>query len=282
MVIRGGTFIIATLVILILISPALAGTTVLSIVPIIFAGMYFGKKEEYFTKQRQAENAKMTSTAEEAFSNVRTVKAFSNEVNEVLKFQKVNGLVYQWGRTKAMWSGVFQFAVQVCLYGGMCILIYVSSILYQRDMISIGQITAFLFYMILLLLNFVLVASVLGNVYAILGASDKLVEILQYEPTINTQGGETIDKADGCLTVESIKFSYPSKSDVKVLRGVDIDISNDKKRVVALCGTSGCGKSSIVSLLERFYDPLEGRILFNGKDIRDLEPRWYHEQISIV
>ena len=52
--------------------------------------------------------------------------------------------------------------------------------------------------------------------------------------------------------------------------------------MVALCGTSGCGKSSIISLLERFYDPTEGEVYFNGRDIKELDPKWYHSQIAIV
>jgi len=67
-----------------------------------------------------------------------------------------------------------------------------------------------------------------------------------------------------------------------VLKGVDIEIDNKKNRVVALCGTSGCGKSSIIAMIERFYDPCEGEVLFNGVNIRDIDPRWYHEQIAIV
>ena len=59
-------------------------------------------------------------------------------------------------------------------------------------------------------------------------------------------------------------------------------MSSERPRVVALCGTSGCGKSSIISLVERFYDPLEGQVLYNGHDISTLEPRWYHQQVAIV
>lgn len=82
--------------------------------------------------------------------------------------------------------------------------------------------------------------------------------------------------------MRNIKFSYPTKKDVQVLKGVDIEVSNTKNRVVALCGTSGCGKSSIVAMIERFYDPEEGEVLFNGVNIKDIDPRWYHEQVSIV
>ena len=67
-----------------------------------------------------------------------------------------------------------------------------------------------------------------------------------------------------------------------MLKGVSIDVDSDKKRVIALVGTSGCGKSSIISMVERFYDPKEGSVLFNGKNIKELEPRWYHRHISLV
>ena len=79
-----------------------------------------------------------------------------------------------------------------------------------------------------------------------------------------------------------MKFRYPGKSDVQVLKGVSLKVENEKNRVVALCGTSGCGKSSIISLIERFYDPEEGGILFNGRNIKELDPRWYHNNIAIV
>ena len=86
----------------------------------------------------------------------------------------------------------------------------------------------------------------------------------------------------GHLEFKNVKFSYPNKADVQVLKGVSFSVDNESKRVVALCGTSGCGKSSIISLIERFYDPEEGEVLFNGRNLKDLNPKWYHNQIAIV
>lgn len=92
------------------------------------------------------------------------------------------------------------------------------------------------------------------------GSAEKVVEIFSYLPSINSVGGETPDNSDsqGVIELVNVKFKYPSKDDVMVLKGVSIKVDNKKNRVVALCGTSGCGKSSIISLIERFYDPLEG------------------------
>ena len=94
----------------------------------------------------------------------------------------------------------------------------------------------------------------------ILGTSDKIVEILSQTPKINTTGGIAIqeDKVDGNIELRNIKFTYPTKKDVQVLKGVSFQVDCKKNRVVALCGTSGCGKSSIIAMIERFYDPDEG------------------------
>ena len=105
---------------------------------------------------------------------------------------------------------------------------------------------------------------------------------MEYKPKVNSTGGEKIDEPTGKIEIRDVKFSYPSKLEVQVLKGVTIDVDNANKRVIALVGTSGCGKSSIISMLERFYEPDSGAVFFNGKDIRTLEPRWYHEQISLV
>ena len=81
---------------------------------------------------------------------------------------------------------------------------------------------------------------------------------------------------NGRLEFKNVKFQYPCKPGVHVLKGVSLSVDNETNRVVALCGTSGCGKSSIISLIERFYDPNEGEILFNGRNIKELDPRWLH------
>ena len=172
---------------------------------------------------------------------------------------------------------------QILLYGAMAAVVYVASKLYQDDKISIGEISSFMFYMLMLVFNFAMVAMVFGNVAAVVGASDKIVALMQYVPDIKSSGGDKIEgEINGRLEIRNAKFRYPTKTDVQVLKGVSLSVDNEKNRVVALCGTSGCGKSSIISLIERFYDPEEGEVLFNGRNIRELDPKWYHNQIAIV
>ena len=79
---------------------------------------------------------------------------------------------------------------------------------------------------------------------------------------------------EGTIDIKDIEFNYPTKPDVKVLNRINIDVENCQ--TVALVGASGCGKSSIIALIERFYDPVGGKVLFNKKDIQEIDMRWYH------
>ena len=85
----------------------------------------------------------------------------------------------------------------------------------------------------------------------------------------------------GEIDICDIGFNYPSKPDVKVLGNVSINIENCS--TVALVGHSGCGKSSIIALIERFYDPIEGKVMFNKQDIQEIDTKWYHQtKLAIV
>lgn len=132
----------------------------------------------------------------------------------------------------------------------MAAVIYVASSLYQDGELTIGQLTSFLFYMQLLIFNFGMVANVLGNVASIFGASDKIVDLIYHPVLTNQKGGDIIKgELDGRIELRNVKFHYPARPDVQVLKGVSLSVDSEKNRVVALCGTSGCGKSSVISLI---------------------------------
>jgi ABC-type multidrug transport system fused ATPase/permease subunit len=285
MFVRSTFTILATMIICFVLSWKLALTFTAGIFPIALFTIKYAHYMREIAKKISSQKALMSTIADESLSNIRTVKAFANEEEEIEKFNRYSADVYKLGISKSYWMAFFSFFTQICLYGAMALIIYVASILYERDEISIGTITSFLFYLIMLLMNFWILSFVFGNAFMVLGASDKIVQTMLHKSKINTTGGMKIEdesKVQGNIVLKNVKFHYPSKPDVMVLKGVDIEIDNKKNRVVALCGTSGCGKSSIIGMIERFYDPLSGEILFNGVNIKDIDPRWYHEQVAIV
>ena len=158
-------------------------------------------------------------------------------------------------------------------------IVFYAYILYVDDLISIGNILAYLNYMIMLMMNFGSIVGVLGQMGFMTGAADKLMQIILHVPLINFEGGDKMDESKcskGVLEFRDVHFTYPSRDDVEVLKGISFTVDAEKKRVIALCGTSGCGKSTTIAMCERFYDPQSGQVLYNGRDIRELDLRWYH------
>ena len=115
----------------------------------------------------------------------------------------------------------------------------------------------------------------LVNISKVYGSSYKVAKLIVAKKIVTWDGDKKIENnEEGNLDLSEVKFNYPSRPDVKVLKGVTIEVRTNQ--IIALVGSSGCGKSSIVSLLERFYDPVEGKVMFNNIDLKEIENEWYH------
>jgi ABC-type multidrug transport system fused ATPase/permease subunit len=168
-------------------------------------------------------------------------------------------------------------------FGSMDALIFFAAYLNKNGGLTIGDFTSFQFYMFSFLLNFTTIAQVVGDVMGVLGTTEAIAEILDYEPSINIEGGdevtaETLD--NGEITIKDIKFHYPTKPDVPIIKEASIKVP--KNKTIALVGHSGCGKSTIIQLLERFYDPISGSISYGNQNIRDLDPKSFKKHMAIV
>ena len=284
MFVRSFLFIVTVLILMLVISPPLTGMVFLGILPLTIFGNYYAKWMRKIQGTIQMSKAQMNTVAEESFSNVRTVKAFCSEDSEIAKFEVGNKVVYNSGTKKACAQAGLSFITSIILYGSMIGVVYVARLQKEEGDITVGAVASFMYYMLQLVFNFMMMSMVFGNVASIMGASDKICELMQYQPDIKSRGGDQISgEINGSLEVKDVKFHYPGKDAANpTLKGVSFTVDNQKNRVVALCGTSGCGKSSIISLLERFYDPTHGEVLFNGRNIKELDPKWYHSQIAIV
>jgi ABC-type multidrug transport system fused ATPase/permease subunit len=116
-------------------------------------------------------------------------------------------------------------------------------------------------------------------------AVQSMFKLFERVPAINNYDSETGEKLNDKsykpdIKLDKIEFTYPSRPDAKILRGINIEINNGQK--VAFVGSSGCGKSTITQLIERFYDPNEGNVYLDNKNVRDLNLYWLRSQVGIV
>jgi len=127
---------------------------------------------------------------------------------------------------------------------------------------------------------FAFVSSLFGDFLSAVGASERIFELMDRKPLIPTQGGEIRSDFQGHIELRNVSFSYPSRPDTQVIHNINLEVQPGQ--VVALVGPSGGGKSTLVSLLERFYDPNSGEITLDGKNIKTLDPTWIHSHIGLV
>ena len=128
-----------------------------------------------------------------------------------------------------------------------------------------------------------------GNVFSFVpdmssaqGAASDIVRLMDIVPEVDAESteGKVPQNVQGHIRVEDVHFRYPTRPGVRVLRGLNLDIRPGT--YVALVGASGCGKSTVIQLVERFYDPLQGTVRLDGHDVRELNVRWLRSQIGLV
>lgn len=123
--------------------------------------------------------------------------------------------------------------------------------------------------------NLVAVSSASGAAYRIFNTIDRVPSI-----DVDAPGGVVLDKFTGDIEFKDVKFSYPTRPDITVLKQLNLKIRPGM--TVAFVGPSGSGKSTSVQLLQRFYDPLEGAVLIDGKDLKEYNVAWLRSQIGVV
>lgn len=113
-----------------------------------------------------------------------------------------------------------------------------------------------------------------------MGASERIFELFDRVPTINTTGGKKVDDLNAMMALNDVNFSYPSRPETQVLKGMTLEVPVGS--VVALVGPSGGGKSTVVSMIERLYDPISGSVSIGGEDVKTLDPVWLRTKIALV
>jgi ATP-binding cassette subfamily B protein len=232
----------------------------------VVAAMFFGRYIRRLSKKAQDELAAANVIAEETLQSVHVVKAFTNERLEVNRYRVALDRVVDNALKAANFRGGFVSFIIFALFGGIVGVIWYGANLVQSGELSIADLFTFVLYT-----TFIGGAmGGLGDMYAqinkTIGSSERLVELLAETSEVNLDvEDEVISVVEGHIRYDDVRFTYPSRMDVPVLKGISFDVAAGEK--IALVGYSGAGKSTIVQLLMRFYDPQSGKILVDGVDI---------------
>ncbi|XP_067109241.1 mitochondrial potassium channel ATP-binding subunit [Osmerus mordax] len=276
---RSATQTVGCFVSLYVISPKLTGMMVVVLPCLVGAGALVGSFLRRLSRMAQDQVSKATGVADEALGNVRTVKAFAMEERELqlyaLEVDKSCEINESLGSGIAVFQGLSNVVLNCIVLGT----IFAGGSLMAGDEMSPGDLMSFLVASQTVQRSLASISILFGQMVRGISSGARVFEYLALEPTIPLTGGGRIpyNSLVGRVDFMDIFFSYPTRPGHQILKNFNLTLPPSK--TIAIVGESGGGKSTVASLLERFYDPIGGVIMLDGLDIRTLDPSWLRGQV---
>lgn len=262
------------------VSLKLTGVLTLLFPPVAVGAFFYGRAIRNLSRKIQKNLGNLTKIAEERLGNVRTSQAFAGEILEVHRYNTQVRKIFELGKRESFISATFFSSTG--FMGNMTILslLYVGGGMVSSGAISIGDLTSFLMYTAYAGSSLFGLSSFYSELMKGVGAASRLFELQDRDPTISPTVGTKVTSARGPIRFEDLSFSYPTRPAVSIFKNLDFEIPQGTN--VAVVGPSGGGKSTIASLILRFYTPTTGRILIDGRDISNMNIKSLRRKIGIV
>ena len=247
---------------------------------LLIASYFFFKKEGQIWTRHEHEQDKLTAMVQENLSGIRVVKAFAKEKYEIEKFRKQNVEKRRWGIRLMKQHSMFWPLSDIISHLQIAISVFTGGWFVLHNMISLGELVALYSYSITVtwpLRRFAQLVSEMGMTSV---ALDRIYEILDTPAEDYSENKDEGRELNGEIEFDNVYFSYSDSEREHVLSGVSFKISQGEK--IALLGPTGSGKSTIISLLMRFYEPQSGVIRIDGRDIREYSKSYLRKKIGVV
>jgi len=233
-------------------------------------------------KQSQEALGQASNTATESFSCIRTVKAFTGEARLHRKYDENVDKVRELGTTVQLMSAVFTLVQVFFFYVAILGSTYYGStlVIHKRGNFDEGDLTTFLLFTVTVIGQVMNLSFSFSTTISAVGASSRVFALLDSEPKMVDGSLTEMRDGGGAVQLNSVEFTYPSRPEEPVIKGITLSVPQGS--VAALVGPSGGGKSTIMALLQRFYDPDAGNILIDGCDIRQYKVQSLRRMIAVV
>jgi ABC transporter fused permease/ATP-binding protein len=280
MVLRNGVQALGGIAMLFYTSPTLTLLMLAVVPPVAVGAVAYGRRVRKLSKEVQDALAASSEVAEESLSGVRTVRSFAAEKSEVARYRGAVEKAFELARHRARQSSTFMGVASFGGFSAAAAVLWYGGRLVVDGSLSVGGLTSFLVYSMFVAFALGALTELWADFMRAAGAAERVFELLDRKPAIPSSGGERLATTQGRVQLQDLRFNYPARPDVPVLQGIDLTI--EPGEVVAIVGPSGAGKSTIAAMLGRLYDPEGGRILLDGKDLKELDPEWLRQQIGVV
>ena len=263
-------------------NPRLTGFVLLVVPIVVVPIVVLGRRVRRLSRETQDRVADLSGRAEETLTGIRAVQAFAQEERESANFGRFCDGAFAAAARYAQARGMLAAIVIGLVFSAIVSVLWIGGNDVLAGRLSAGELASFVFYASVVAGAVGGLSDVAGDVQRAAGAAERITELLATSPTIAAPASPrpVPPRFKGHIRFERVTFAYPSRPEQPILSEFDLEVRPGE--TLALVGPSGAGKTSVFQLLMRFYDPQAGRVLVDGMDIRDLDPRELRRRIGLV
>jgi len=279
---RNTLIMLGALVMLVITSPKLTALVVLGVPLVIAPILLFGRRVRKLSRASQDRIADVSAYIDEALHEIRTVQSYVHEGRDRERFGERVEQAFGTAVRRIGQRALLVALVMLLAFGAVGVILWIGGHDVLAGRISAGELSAFVFYAVLVAGAVGAVSEVIGDLQRAAGATERLMELLATEPAIRAPANPQAlpDPPRGEMRFERVTFHYPSRPDAAALADFSLSVSRGEK--VALVGPSGAGKSTVLQLLLRYYDPDGGAITLDGVELKKADPMAVRRRIALV
>jgi ATP-binding cassette subfamily B protein len=282
MFVRNFVMMVGATIMLFVVSWKLALFVLLGVPATLVPILLLGRRVRRLSRDNQDRVADVSAYVDEAVHEVRTVQAYVHETVDRALFARHAEAAYEAGVARIRQKALLIALVMLIAFSAVGVILWIGGHDVLSGRLTAGELSAFVFYALVVAMGAGTVSEVWGELQRAAGATERLLELLETQPTIAAPRVPIAPAASarGAIEFAEVRFAYPTRPDSAALDGFSLGVAPGE--CVALVGPSGAGKSTVFALLLRFYDPQSGRLQIDGNELAAMDPRALRSLIAVV
>lgn len=260
----------------------LSGLVVLIVPAVLIPILVLGRRLRVLSRENQDWIAASSGNASEALSSAQTVQAFTHENASRAEFGRVTEKSFEIARQRITTRAVMTIIIISLIFSGVVGVLWIGARDVRAGDMSPGELVQFVIYAVMVAGSVAALSEIWGELQRAAGATERLVELLHAEDDVNDPANPISlpSPTKGDIVFENMSFTYPARPEALALSNINLRVAPGE--TVALVGPSGAGKTTMIQLLLRFFDPTDGRITIDGVDLRNMRRDDFRRAIALV
>ncbi|MCT2539527.1 ABC transporter transmembrane domain-containing protein [Sedimentimonas flavescens] len=279
---RNFLILIGGMVMLLVTSAKLTGLVLLIVPAVVIPIVVLGRRLRALSRENQDWIASSSGAASEALLSAQTVQAFTHEAQTRAHFADVTEKSFVSAQRRITTRAIMTVIVIFLVFAGVVGVLWVGARDVRLDYMSVGELVQFVIYAVMVAGSVGALSEIWGELQRAAGATERLVELIGAEDSVKDPEHPVPlpMPARGAIDLENVTFHYPSRPETSALEEVTLSIKPGE--TVALVGPSGAGKTTVIQLIQRFWDPENGQVKIDGYDLRDLARHDFRHAVALV